>query len=256
MQFLVPAANKEAILVPKISEEENFAALNVRALLLWQKGDVLVVNKPPGMLSQPDKSGGPVLTDHLRKALQQKPEQFLAPVHRLDRNVSGALIFARSAREAGRLGEMIQAHKIQRCYLAIVKGDPGAEGSIDAAILKDERTNESRVSAKGKPAITRFQKVASFGSASLLKITLETGRSHQIRVHLAHIHHPLIGDRKYAKRPWDRIFSRPALHSYAVRLPESPDPIRAPLWNDLQLLLPKLGADPSLIAKEIRRLSL
>jgi RluA family pseudouridine synthase len=186
--------------------------------IVYQDADVLVLNKPAGLLSQKDKSGDEDVTGALKKILPNIP--FIAPVHRLDRNTSGLLLVALNAKSASALTESIKAGKVHRVYLAIVKGDPGEKGRIDLPLRKEEYSNEVFVDADdGKKAVTLFKRIKKMGATSLLEVELETGRSHQIRAHFAHLKCALIGDKKYAKKPWSIIFGRPALHATSITFP-------------------------------------
>lgn len=202
----------------------------------------LVVNKPAGVLSQKDKSGDDDLAALLQK---ENPRPFLAPVHRLDRNTSGLILLAKSAEWARKLTDWLQEDKIHRTYLAIAKGDPGEIGTYKFRLKKNEKTNEVSVDEKnGEEAITDYKRVQKLGNSCLMEVTLRTGRSHQIRVHFAHAGHALLGDKKYAKKPWSEIFGRPALHAAALALPDDSGKnrvFRANLPEDMAGLLKKLG---------------
>jgi RluA family pseudouridine synthase len=196
-----------------------------------------VVNKPAGVLSQKDKSGHDDLAALLQKSIGPFP--FLAPVHRLDRNTSGIILLAKSAESARELTEWLQNGQITRRYLALVKGDPGDSGRYEFPLRKNEQTNEVFVHPKGDKAVTNFRREQKLGNASLVKVELETGRSHQIRAHFAHAGHALIGDKKYAKKPWSEIFVRPALHSAEIEMPGLR--LKAPIPNDFKGILIRLG---------------
>lgn len=202
----------------------------------------LVVNKPAGVLSQKDKSGEEDLASLLKKDLEKKGEKvpFLAPVHRLDRNTSGLLILARNPQAARELTDWLQAGKIKKTYLAIVKGDPGESGRYDFPLKKDEKKNQSFVSDRGDAALTEFTRLQKMGSSSLVEVNILTGRSHQIRAHFAHTGHALIGDRKYGKKPWSEIFPRPALHAHRLEIPPALR-LECPLPEDMRELLKKMG---------------
>jgi RluA family pseudouridine synthase len=210
--------------------------------------DFFVVNKPAGILAQKDKSGAEDLADRLKKDLERRGEKvpFLAPVHRLDRNTSGLILLARSPVAAKALTDVIRQGRLEKTYLAVVKGDPGESGTYDFPLKKDERTNQVTVSGSGSEALTEFQRIRKMGSTSLVEVRLHTGRPHQIRAHFAAAGHCLLGDRKYGKKPWSEIFSRPALHSYRLVVPEVKGrwerlQVEAPLPADMRELLSKLG---------------
>ncbi len=209
--------------------------------IILENADYLVLDKAAGVLSQKDKSGAPAVADLLQKII---PMPFLAPVHRLDRNTSGLLLLAKNSVAAKFFTEALQAGEVHRTYLAIVKGDPGSKGTIDAPLAKDEEANEVSVSSDGKAAITHFERIELFPASALVKVELETGRSHQIRAHFAHIRCALIGDKKYAKKPWSEIFSRPALHATQLHFPDPKTgkilQAHAPMPEDMVKLKAKL----------------
>ncbi len=209
--------------------------------VLWEDEDFLVADKPAGVLSQPDKSGDADLA-----ALLRGSNSFLAPVHRLDRNTSGCLLLAKNSEAAARASRLLRDGHMKREYLAVVKGNPGEAGTVDAPLRKDENTNQSSVDEEsGADAITHFERVKKMNATCVLRLRLEQGRSHQIRAHMAHLRCPLLGDRKYGKKPWSEIFHRPALHAQFLEFPhpKSGEPIRveAPLPVDLVDLIRKLG---------------
>lgn len=216
----------------------------MRDWIVYEEPGFFVVNKPAGVLSQKDKSGDEDLAALIQKdfARTGAPLAFLAPVHRLDRNTSGLIILAKSSEAARELTDWLQSKKIQRTYLAIVKGDPGESGRFDFRLRKNEKTNEVFVDTKGEEAVTEFKRERKMGNSSLVRVRLITGRSHQIRVHFAHAGHALLGDKKYAKKPWSEIFSRPALHSAELEMPEPcrARKIEAKLPEDMKKLLAQL----------------
>jgi RluA family pseudouridine synthase len=214
--------------------------------IIFEKPGYMVVNKPPGVLSQKDKSGDIDLSGLLKDALAKKGHNlpFLAPVHRLDRNTSGLILLAKNSASARSLTESLQEGKINRTYLAIAKGDTGNSGRYEFRLKKNARTNEVSVHSSGDEAITEFVRLQKLGNSSLVRVRLLTGRSHQIRVHFSHAGHALLGDKKYAKKPWSEIFGRPALHAAELELPGEDGKriiIKAPFPDDMRELLKKLG---------------
>jgi RluA family pseudouridine synthase len=215
----------------------------VKSWILYEQPGFMVVNKPAGILSQKDKSGHDDLSVTLQKNMGHKLS-FLAPVHRLDRNTSGLILLAKTPESARQLTDWLQEGKIHRTYFAVVKGDPGEQGRLEFRLRKNEATNEVFVDERGAEAVTEFTRLQKMGNSSLVRIKLRTGRSHQIRVHFSHAGHALIGDKKYAKKPWSEIFGRPALHAGEIEFPEGSEgqrKVRAPLPADMQALLVKLG---------------
>jgi RluA family pseudouridine synthase len=214
----------------------------MKSWILHTEPGFYVVNKPAGVLSQKDKSGEEDLAGLVKKDLEKKGEKvpFLAPVHRLDRNTSGLLILARSANAAAKLTDWLQAGEIRKTYLAIVKGDPGESGRYDFPLRKDEKKNQTFVKLGGDEALTEFKRLQKMGSSSLVEVNIITGRSHQIRAHFSHTGHALLGDRKYGKKPWSEIFTRPALHAHRLEIPHGLT-VECPLPEDMQVLLKKMG---------------
>lgn len=217
--------------------------------LVYETEKFVAVNKPAGVLSQKDKSGEDDLAALLSKEWKREGKRvdFLAPVHRLDRNVSGLILLAKTSAGAKELSVWLVEGKINRTYLAIAKGDPGESGKFEFRLKKDSATNQVRVTNDGEEAITQFTRLQKLGNSSLMKVCLLTGRSHQIRVHFSHAGHALIGDKKYAKKPWSEIFHRPALHATELEMPGENGKVlqlRATTPKDFTDLLAKLGGKP------------
>jgi 23S rRNA pseudouridine1911/1915/1917 synthase len=177
--------------------------------LLHQDEHVLIVDKPAGLLSVPS---GPDagdedtalrrVEDYVRHLTPRRP--FVGLVHRIDRDTSGALAFALTPASRQALRALFRAHHIERRYLALVQGVPRQEqGTIDAPIrdsYEEGRRGVARPGEPAKPALTRFRVLERFPGAALLEVTLETGRQHQIRAHLGHSGHPILGDLRYRPR--------------------------------------------------------
>jgi 23S rRNA pseudouridine1911/1915/1917 synthase len=139
-------------------------------------------------------------------------------VHRLDWGTSGALVVAKDDATHLRLGAAFVAHDVRRRYVALVHGDPPWDATSVDALVGPGRRKAREVRPDGRPARTRFAVRARFGVAALVEAAPETGRTHQIRVHLAHVGHPLLGDTLYAgtrpRRLWGRLgVRRPMLHA-------------------------------------------
>lgn len=178
--------------------------------ILFEDNHLLIVNKRPGDIVQGDKTGDIPLTAHLKSYLKEKynkpGEVFLGLVHRLDRPVSGAVIFARTSKSLTRLTTMVKEHEITKTYWAIVDKLPEpTEGKLINYLKKNESQNKSYVVNEGangsKQAELNYKLLASGKTFHLLEIALITGRHHQIRVQLAAIGCHIKGDLKYgAKR--------------------------------------------------------
>lgn len=178
--------------------------------ILYEDNHLLVVAKHCGDLVQPDPSGESALEDRIKafvKARDRKPgEVFLGVVHRIDRPVSGAVLFAKTSKALVRLNEMIREGRIRKVYWALTENRPEAEeGELRHYILRDGRTNRSKAfdapRPEAKEARLRYRIVGAGTHYTLLEVELLTGRHHQIRAQLAKIGCPIRGDLKYgAKR--------------------------------------------------------
>jgi len=230
--------------------------------VVYQDRSLIVLDKPPGLVVHPG-AGNPRHT--LQNALLAlDPKLALVPraglIHRLDKDTSGLLIVARTVEAHTALVAALAAREITREYLAICTGVMTGGGTIDQPIGRHRRERtRMAVRADGRPAITHYRLVRRFRAHTLVRVTLETGRTHQIRVHLAHAGFPLVGDPLYGGRrrlPAGctarlrealRDFPRQALHAARLGLthPESGRPMQweAPVPADMQALLDALEAD-------------
>ena len=167
-------------------------------VLLYSDGDFAVCVKPAGVLSQ---AGSTVtVMDLLRQELGTDEEFY--PVHRLDRDVSGVMVYARTQSAAAALSALIREGQFHKTYLAVVRGAPESpEGRMEDWLYKDSRLNKSfvvKAPRKGvRRASLRYETLSSIGERSLLRVELETGRFHQIRVQLASRNMPIVHDRRY-----------------------------------------------------------
>ena len=190
--------------------------------ILFEDQHLIVLSKEPGLLSQGDSSGEISLVDLLRVHFGRN---YVGLIHRLDRNTSGLMVVAKRSKSADRLSEQLRIGELVRQYHAVLWGsfkDP-RETLWEHHLKKDERTNEVRVVRPGIPGakiatlrvhpIKGFHHPVSGDPITLARFSLETGRSHQIRVQSEASGHPLIGDTKYGNRSSMALFSRPALHS-------------------------------------------
>ncbi len=178
--------------------------------ILYEDNHLLVVNKHCGDLVQPDPSGESALEDQIKAYIKVRDgkagQVFLGVVHRIDRPVSGAVLFAKTSKALTRLNELIREGAIRKTYWALVEARPEAEeGSLKHYIVRDGRTNRSRAYAKPKPdakeARLNYTLIGAGTHYTLLEVELLTGRHHQIRAQLSAIGCPIRGDLKYgAKR--------------------------------------------------------
>ncbi len=215
--------------------------------VVHEEAALLVVNKPAGMLVHPVAAGA---RDTLANGVAHHfAARGLPPVahlvHRLDRDTSGLVLVAGSAAVHALLDRQLASRALRREYLALVDGEVAEEeGRIDAPVGRDPDDPPLRaVRPEGGAARTRFRVEERFAGATLLRLELETGRTHQIRVHLAHLGHPVLGDRWYGRRGLERI-GRQALHAAALSLvhPFTGEPLRceAPLPADMAALRGRL----------------
>lgn len=207
--------------------------------LLYADDTVLVVDKPAGLLAVPSSPDAREedtalarVEDYVRH-LARRP--YVGVVHRIDRDTSGALAFALSPEARSALRALFREHRIERRYLALVQGEPQSErGVVDLPIHESYAGGRRRV-ARGHeaslPALTRWTVLERFAGAALLELELHTGRQHQIRVHLSHIGHPVLGDPVYrrAGRPSAVAVHRQMLHArlLAFENPVTGAPVRA-----------------------------
>jgi len=224
--------------------------------IVYEDDDILVIDKPVGMVVHP-AAGNPDGT--LQNALLHRaPSLDCLPrsgiVHRLDKDTSGLLVVAKNLEAHKSLVEQLQRRSVHREYRALVAGVLTAGGSVDAPIGRHpQQRTRMAVIPSGRPAITHYRVLERFDAHSLLAVRLETGRTHQIRVHMAHVRHPLVGDRTYGGRPRPskglsqclidalRHFPRQALHAIELGLehPRSGETMHweIPLAADFEILL-------------------
>ncbi len=177
--------------------------------ILYEDNHLLVVVKEPNLLSQGDRTGDPdllnILKEYIKVTYNKPGNVYLGLVHRLDRPVGGVMVFAKTSKSARRLSEQIRINSFGKEYLAVIWGhpEPIQDGLVDY-LIKNRRSNRVRVTQAGTPGAQRAEltyKVIDMTSQySLVRVRLHTGRSHQIRVQMANIGHPLVGDQRYGKR--------------------------------------------------------
>ncbi len=252
----------EAIrIIGQLRSKENWSAEDIPLDVVYQDQDLIVVNKPAGLVTHP-ATGHPSHT-LVNALLRHAPELEHLPraglIHRLDKDTSGLLVVARNRMSHHALVAAMQARNIERQYLAICHGQLADNGRIDAPIKRHPKNRiKMAVVSHGKHAVTHFQVIARWQHLSLVKIKLETGRTHQIRVHFAHRRHPLLGDKTYGKKLYglgnfnnDTVnllesFQRQALHAQSLHLihPRSQKSLTCstPIPHDLQQLITSLGA--------------
>jgi len=234
---------------PAMPGEDRAEAIGL--VVVYEDAHIIVIDKPAGLVVHPG-SGVPSGT-LLNALLHHAPAVADVPragiVHRLDKDTSGLLVVAKTLEAQTDLVRQLQARSVKRQYIALVHGSVARGGSVDAAIGRhpSQRTKMAVVGA-GRHAVTHYAPLEAFERVTLVQCNLETGRTHQIRVHMAHIGHPLVGDPVYGRRksgsPLLDDFSRQALHAMRLGLihPASRAPMEweAPLPRDLADLLDAL----------------
>lgn len=212
--------------------------------------DLLVLDKPAGVLVHPVLRGqtGTLANAVAHRDLLRGIRGRVHPVHRLDRDTSGLVLFARTPLAHARLDAQLRAHALRREYLALVQGRvPEDAGTVDAPLGRDPAEPARRaVRPDGAPALTRFRVAERFAAATLLRLELETGRTHQVRVHLRHLGHPILGDPVYGPGGPQPI-ARQALHAARLALLHpatgAPAVYDAPLPPDMAELAERLRAE-------------
>ena len=193
--------------------------------VLHEDADAVAVVKPAGLLTHPTEAKEmDTLLSRVSLWAKQRygasRRAYIAVVHRLDKETSGVLVFARSRRGLHDLQAQLRNHTMDRLYLAVVEGDIfGEAGTFDQDLVEDRgdrRRGVARPGSMGTKAITEWKVLERFGLATLVEVRLKTGRTHQIRVHFAHAGHPLVGDPVYRdprRPPFPIAFPRQALHA-------------------------------------------
>ena len=171
--------------------------------IIYEDNHLLVVEKPINVPTQLDSSNDKDLLTLLKEYIKEKYNKpgnvYLGLVHRLDRPVGGVMVFAKTSKAAERLTKQIQNHTLKKEYYAVVCGKAKTSDHLVDKLLKDEKTNITKVAPKGKEAILDYELVDYKDNMSLVRIDLKTGRSHQIRVQFSSRNLPLYGDQKYNK---------------------------------------------------------
>jgi 23S rRNA pseudouridine1911/1915/1917 synthase len=173
--------------------------------VLFEDNHIIVAVKPYGMLSQADITGDADILTELKKYIKKKHNKpgnvFLGLVHRLDKNVSGVMVFAKTSKAAARLSKQIQSHKFKKTYLAVVNGELTNEATLKHYLLKSDELRKSIAYDKevvgSKYAELSYNIIESKQELTLIKVNLKTGRAHQIRVQLSKIGHPIVKDSLY-----------------------------------------------------------
>ena len=225
----------------KVQPKEKFpmAKLNI----VYEDSNVIFINKPAGMLSQKsvpsDVSLNEYLLGYLEKSGQWKQEESKAfrpsVCNRLDRNTSGMVICGKSMAGLQQMAALLKDRSLHKYYLCLVKGVMTESQHLEGYLLKDENSNQVKIFQKETEGaahiITEYEPLYTEGETTLLKVTLVTGKSHQIRAHLSSIGHPIIGDPKYGERKVNAFFrethgiKNQMLHAWKLTFPELAEPL-------------------------------
>ena len=214
--------------------------------VLYEDNHIIVVVKPFNVPVQEDSSKDKdmlsIIKDYIKEKYNKPGNVYLGLVHRLDRPVSGVMVFARTSKAASRLSEEVRNRTIKKTYLAIVHGKTKEQEKLIDYISKDNKTNNSYIDKKsGKESILTYTtlKYDEKEDISLIKVELETGRHHQIRLQLSNINHPLYGDQRYGKEDKKQLalfaykleFTHPVTKKHLVFIKE---PEKKGIWTILE----------------------
>lgn len=225
----------------KVQPKEKFPMVKLN--IVYEDSNVIFINKPAGMLSQKsvpsDVSLNEYLLGYLEKSGQWKQEESKAfrpsVCNRLDRNTSGMVICGKSMAGLQQMAALLKDRSLHKYYLCLVKGVMTESQHLEGYLLKDENSNQVKIFQKETEGaahiITEYEPLYTEGETTLLKVTLVTGKSHQIRAHLSSIGHPIIGDPKYGDRKVNAFFrethgiKNQMLHAWKLTFPELAEPL-------------------------------
>ena len=224
----------------EFNKPKSVEDLKITFKIIYEDENILIVNKPKGLLIHGDETEKRItlsnmVLSYLYKNNEYNPngEGFTpAPCHRLDRNTSGLVIYAKNLESSQILMDLFKTHEnIHKSYIALLDGIIDKNGRIEAPLLKDSSTGFVKVSSAdrgAKKAITEYELISHNNKYSLVEANLITGRTHQLRVHFTYINHPILGDQKYGNFAENKLFDErfnyhyQFLHAYKVKFDEVP----------------------------------
>jgi 23S rRNA pseudouridine1911/1915/1917 synthase len=265
-RYLLHGGESVKVFPQEMPEQFAFSPENIPLDVVYEDEAIIVVNKPPGLVVHPAAGNwsGTLLNGLLFRYPELKSLPRAGIVHRLDKDTSGLMVVARTPHAQTSLVRQLQERTVGRRYLAWVWGDAPSQGKVLASVGRDQRDRLKMAagSPQGKPAATLFRRLAKGlvgeSAVALLECRLETGRTHQIRVHLESLGFPLIGDPVYRKKApgaaKNLSFNRQALHAFALSL-QHPEQHELMTWfrlppQDLLDLLPQVGMSNEVLPKE------
>lgn len=188
--------------------------------IIYEDNHILVVEKPINIPVQEDSSKDKDLLTMLKQYIKEKYNKpgnvYLGLVHRLDRPVGGVMVFAKTSKAASRLSEQVRTNKLKKIYHAVVLGNLQKTGHLEDYLIKDSKTNTTRIDKSGKLSILDYKLINKVNELNLVEISLKTGRSHQIRVQFSSRNAPLYGDQRY--NPQSKVGEQIALYATSLTL--------------------------------------
>ena len=265
-RYLLRGGESIKVFPQEMPEQFAFSPENIPVDVVYEDDSIIVINKPPGLVVHPAAGNwsGTLLNGLLYKYPELKSLPRAGIVHRLDKDTSGLMVVARTAHAQTSLVRQLQDRTVGRRYLSWVWGEAPSQGKVLASVGRDQRDRLKMAagSPQGKPAATLFRRLAKStfqeSPVALLECRLETGRTHQIRVHLESLGYPLLGDPVYRKKTpgvaKNLPFERQALHAFALSL-QHPVSQELVSWfrlppQDLMALLPLVGMSEADLPQE------